>query len=242
MNKFNIIALDFEFTTLERTSLVLISGAISNVFKEAKVIKLRGNPLLLRKSSNTVIELEKSKKNLVIRNILRIFKDKPQNATPLLKELNDSFLTKTSNLKTNFIQMYCEHNNRTPIIITWNGHTDNEILKRLNIQYSVLSLTSYDIDNNGIFYLQLINLYNKQNIAQIKLGRINKIGRLTDLNETHDMICKTNHNKTYLHDPVTDVHLTKCLFNHLNNVTEIPINKITNLTHNYTTTNISTPK
>jgi len=45
----NCIIVDFEFTLIERTTLVLISGAIANSHTESKTIKLKGQPLLLRK-------------------------------------------------------------------------------------------------------------------------------------------------------------------------------------------------
>lgn len=229
MKKLNIVALDFEFINIERSSLVLISGAIANIHIETPTIKLIGTSLILTKEPNTVTELPKNKINLIIRRILKIFNGKEHTITPILNELNDSFLVKTSNLHAKFIQNYCQYKHKIPIIITWNGHNEKEILKRLNINYTVLSLTSYDINNNGIFFLQLINLHNKQNIAQVEIGKFNKRGRLMNLNETHNMVCNKIHGNTYLHDPVMDVNLTKCLFHYLNNKTEIPIRDTLNI-------------
>ncbi|CAI6348609.1 unnamed protein product [Macrosiphum euphorbiae] len=206
MNKLNIVAIDFEFTTMERTSLVLISGAISNIHKQSPIIKLKGTPLLLRKNSNNAIPLDKTDINLVIRSPLKIFKNKEQKLTPILNELNDSFLTKFTNLQGEFIQNYLLHGNKIPIIITWNGQTDMEILNRLNIKHTFLSIRSYDLYKNGFFFLQISNILTKQIITQIELGEVHKNGRLLDLTETHNLICKQSHNNTYSHNPVTDIH------------------------------------
>lgn len=49
-----------------------------------------------------------------------------------------------------------------------------------------------------------------------KLGTVYKTGRMLSLSETHNLICNTTHeNIDYLHDPVTDVILTRCIFNFL---------------------------
>jgi len=45
----NFIIIDFEFTMIEKTTLVLVSGAITNHYKKSATIKLKGQPLLLRK-------------------------------------------------------------------------------------------------------------------------------------------------------------------------------------------------
>lgn len=53
------------------------------------------------------------------------------------------------------------------------------------------------------------------------IGYVEKRGRMLNLGETHSIICKNKHNDiTHLHDPITDVILTKCIFNYI-------INKIT---------------
>lgn len=226
MNNLNIVAIDFEFTTVERTSLVLISGAISNIHVKSPIIKLKGAPLLLRKNSNNAIQLEKTKINLVIRSLLKIFKNDEEKLTPIFNELNDSFLTKFTNLQGDFIQKYLQHKNKIPIIITWNGQTDMEILNRLNIKHTVLSIRGYDLHNNEIFYLQISNIQTKQIIKQMKLGQVHKKGRLLNLTEAHNLICKLTHNNTYSHDPVTDIHYTKCIFHYFNNIIKIPINNI----------------
>jgi len=100
---------------------------------------------------------------------------------------------------------------------------DMEILKRLSIHHTILSIRSFDIHNNGIFYLQIGDLHTKQIITQTKLGQVQKKGSLLNLTETHNLTCKIKHNNTYSHDPVTDKHYTKCLFHHINNIIKVPI-------------------
>lgn len=138
---------------MNRTSLVLISGAIADIHKEAHIIELKGTPLILKEGSNPISKLKKTQINLVIRNLLKIFKNKEQKPTPIINELNESMITEFTNL---------QHKEKTPIIISWNGQTDMGILNRLNIKHTVLSIRAYDVHNDGIFYLQIINLHTKQ--------------------------------------------------------------------------------
>jgi len=132
-----------------------------------------------------------------------------------MNDPNESFLVKNGNLDPQFIIRYGNYNNKKPLIVTWNGNTDMEILKSIGIAMPVFNVTCYDTYNNGNFYLQLINTENNKIITQLKLGYINKKGRLTNLEEMHKIICEMSHNDTYIHNPVTDVNLTKCIFNHL---------------------------
>lgn len=55
MNKLNIVAIDFVFTTLEITSLVLVSGAMFDIHRETQIIQLKSIPLQLQKDSNTAV-------------------------------------------------------------------------------------------------------------------------------------------------------------------------------------------
>jgi len=68
----NCVIIDFEFTLIERTTLVLISGAIANSHNESKTIKLKGQPLLLRKhqkyqKSTEITKLPRDQINLIIK-------------------------------------------------------------------------------------------------------------------------------------------------------------------------------
>ncbi|KAL5237011.1 hypothetical protein ACI65C_004421 [Semiaphis heraclei] len=93
----------------------------------------------------------------------------------LLNELNVSILTKHSNLTKEFILNYSKFQNKKPTIITWNGNTDKEILKRLGINITILNITSYDLFNDGNFYLQIINTVNNKTLLQKYIGKIRKI-------------------------------------------------------------------
>ena len=79
----------------------------------------------------------------------------------------------------------------------------------------MFNTTAYDIDNNRIFYLKLLNFQSNEIILTHKLGYIIKNGRFLSLKETHDTICDQNHDITYIHDAVNDVKLTKCIFNYV---------------------------
>lgn len=41
MNVWNLVVVDFEFTTINKHDIVMISEAMSNLIKEAKTIKLK---------------------------------------------------------------------------------------------------------------------------------------------------------------------------------------------------------
>ncbi|CAI6374828.1 unnamed protein product [Macrosiphum euphorbiae] len=163
-----------------------------------------------------------------------MFKDKEKKLTPILNELHEIFLNKFTNLQGNFIQNYLQHGNKTTIIIIRNGQTYKEIINRLNVQHTILSIRSYDLHNNGSFYFQITILQTKKIIKQAELGQVHKNGRLVDLIDTHNLTCKQTHSNTYSHDPVTEIHYTKCLFNYINNKAEIPIRN-TNSTHEHIT-------
>ena len=76
----------------------------------------------------------------------------------------------------------------------------------------MFNLTAYDEYNNKIFYLKLINYKNNKLIFVYNLGYVNKKGRLLSLFETHNLICRNNHNILCIHEPINDVKLTKCIF------------------------------
>lgn len=131
---------------------------MSNIHPDAPVIKLKSSPLLLRKNSITAIQMQNTDINWIIRSILNIFQDKEEKISPILNELNESYITKFGNV----IESYLKHQKKTPINITWNGQTDMEILKRMNIMHTILSIRAYDIQNYGTFFLQINDLHTKQ--------------------------------------------------------------------------------
>jgi hypothetical protein len=50
-----------------------------------------------------------------------------------------------------------------------------------------------------------------------EIGYVNKNKRILSLREMHELIYKEQHEVTHCHDPVTDVILTKCIFNYIIN-------------------------
>lgn len=225
MNGLNIIAIDLEFAMLNRFDVVLVSGAMSNISVKSRTLKLQGNPIVIQKNPSLNYLLKKDQHKTLINNILRIFKNNNDKTMPIINELELSVCKKYSSLTQTKILSYLYHKNNTPVIITWNGDMDNTILNQLGIKCGIYTITGYDNHNNGYYYLKIYNIKNKKIIlAETELGHFNKKGRLLSLSEAHSMICKTDHNSTYLHDPVTDVRLTKCLYHFLNNKTQIDFN------------------
>lgn len=205
------ILMDFEFTYIYRTSIVLISGAISNSSYYFKTVKLEGRPLLLpvnqnvRQLNNQEIKKTISKINLFLKQELRV---------ALLNQLYKSLYTNTNNLNAEFIERYLAYNNKTTIIVLWNGSTDMDILERLQINdYNLLNMTCLDVSNNQHFYIQLITMRNKRIIYEYSIGMYNKQGQMLSLVETHTIICSKQHKGMYAHDPCYDLELTKCIFN-----------------------------
>lgn len=224
MNGLNIIAVDFEFAMLNRFDVVLISGAMSNISVQSHIFKLQGNPIVLQKIPSLNYPLKEDQHKTLINNIFRIFKKNIDKSMPIINELELSIYKKYSSLTQKKIMSYLHHKNNTPVIITWNGDMDNTILNQLGIECGIFTLTGYDNHNNGYYYLKISNIKNKKiTLAETKIGHFNKKGRLLSLSEAHSMICKTNHISTYLHDPVTDVRLTKCLYHFLNDRTQIDL-------------------
>lgn len=197
---------------MNRTSMVLISGAISNSLDKCKVRKLEGRPLLLP-LHDEVRTMKTHELLLAKKEIKRIFKCKEVLQNACLKQLDKSLSSSVNNLNPNFIENYISHGDKTNVVVFWNGSSDLDILKRLNInRFPVLNITCYDTKFNGNFSILLENLNTKTIIFEYEIGVFKKTGRLLNLEETHGMVCNKKHRVTYAHDPKTDVRLTKCIF------------------------------
>jgi len=148
-----------------------------------------------------------------IKEIHRIFTKKPEIRDACLKQFMISLKTSKNTLNTNFIQNYIKKGDKKCVIVLFSGSSDIDILFKLGIdQYPIFNILCYDTTNTRQFYLQLENLRTRKLIHEIELGNYNKQGRLLNLVETHNLICKKKHKVTYAHDPCTDVKYTKCLF------------------------------
>ncbi|KAF0702404.1 Uncharacterized protein FWK35_00036145 [Aphis craccivora] len=135
-----------------------------------------------------------------------------------LDQLKQSLNSNRNNLTKRYIENYIKRGNKENVIVVWNGHSDKNILKRLNLDQ-----------------------YPMEIIFEVDIGTYNKSGRVLNLVETHDIICKKNHHTTYAHDPKMDVKYTKCIFDYqlaseilFNIETQYHINPAQGEWHNYT--------
>ncbi|CAH1711122.1 unnamed protein product [Aphis gossypii] len=210
-HKFVIV--DFEFTTINKTSIVLLSGAISNTLDRFKIRKLEGRPLLLPLDEE-VRPMKDQEFCLAIREINRIFKCKTEFRDVCLDQLNKCLKTKINNLTPIFIENYISKSDKINVLVVWNGDSNEIILRRLGIKQSpILSITCNDTLFNQTYSIQLKNLQTKEIIFEVEIGTFNKIRHMLNLKETHDMICSKNHKMTY--DPQTNVKFIKCIFDYV---------------------------
>jgi len=97
----------------------------------------------------------------------------------------------------------------------WNGHSDKTILNKLDLDYPILNITCYDKYFNKNFFIQLDKLCSREIIFELDIERYENTGRLLNLVETYNIVCKIKHETTYAHYPRMDVEYTKCIFNHV---------------------------
>ena len=208
--------MDFEFSMMNKTSMVLISGAISSSLDKCKIRKLEGKPLLLPLHEQ-MREMKVRELLLAKREIMRIFSCKEVYRTTCLMQLDKSLNSKLNNLTPEFIENYILNGGKRNIIVLWNGHSDRNILKRLNIdKFEILNITCYDkyITKNFTIQFELLKEHKvRKLLLEQDVGYFEKNGRNLNLTEAHSTICTKKHRITYAHDPKTDVRLTKCIFN-----------------------------
>lgn len=209
--------MDFEFTSFQG-NMVLISGAMSKFQLEARVFKLQGRPLVFNRQGNVVL-FNMYKQHMLINHVRRTFRTKLDKLDSILHELHCSLSTprSRSNLYPEFIFNYLNNRGQRPILVLWNGSSDVDILRKMDIYVPItLNLTAYDDNNDYQFYLKLFNYDTDELICSYNIGRVVKKGRMLSLDETHSCInCYVDHESNILHDPVVDVEYTKCIFNHL---------------------------
>ncbi|KAE9521266.1 hypothetical protein AGLY_018329 [Aphis glycines] len=209
------VIMDFEFSMVNKTSMVVISGAISNSLDRFKIRKLEGRPLLLPLNEEAR-PMGETELQVAVREIKRVFRDKTELRDACLDQLKQSLSSTKNNLTKGYIDSYIRRGNKENVIVVWNGHSDKNILKRLDLDhYPMLNITCYDKYFNKNFYIQFEKLNNREIIFEVDIGTYNKSGRLLNLVETHDVICKKKHHTTYAHDPRMDVKYTKCIFDYV---------------------------
>lgn len=207
--------MDFEFSMLNRTDIVLVSGAMSNSLDRYRIVKLQGTPLLLTKL-HRVETMTLTMINEAVDQCIKYLKNKPDALHPLLDQYRFSLLSDNRNLSVRNIKQYIDKGKLEPVIVFWSGSTDRDIMRRMGLGgYKMLELIAYDVSNNQEFFLQLKNIKNKEIIVSEGIGNVDKGGSLLNLGETHQLICSKSHVTTHLHDPSTDVALTKCIFDKL---------------------------
>jgi len=144
-----------------------------------------------------------------------------------LAQLYDSMHATNNTLNTDFINAYVKRNKTEPVFVTWNGETDKKILNKLNLEYVLLNITTYDVHLDNNYVIRLIDERNKTIIHESPVGTLDKPGRQLNLNETHTLMCGAKHEfSVELHDPCTDVILTKCIFDKL--IRRIKYNNLVN--------------
>ncbi|KAE9544952.1 hypothetical protein AGLY_000495 [Aphis glycines] len=188
-HKFVIV--DFEFTTINKTSIVLLSGAISNTLDRFKIRKLEGRPLLLPLDEE-VRPMKDQEFCLAIREINRIFKCKTEFRDVCLDQLNKCLKTKINNLTPIFIENYYSKSDKINVLVVWNGDSNEIILRRLGIkQFPILSITCNDTLFNQTYSIQLKNVQTKEIIFEVEIGILNSL--------SHFVIINASWNNVFLH-------------------------------------------
>lgn len=151
-----------------------------------------------RRKARPIVEKELQ---VAVREIKRIFVCKTGLRDACLDQLRQSLKSTRYNLTRGYIDNYIRQGNEKNVVVAWNGHSDKTILKRLDLDYPILNITSYDKYFNKNFYVQLEKLCNREIIFELDIGKYEKTGRLLNLVETHDIVCKRKHETTYAVQP-----------------------------------------
>jgi len=188
---------------------------MSNSLDRYKVIKLQGNPLLLT-ALHKVKGMTLGMINKALDQCIKYLGNKTDTLYPFLDQYRDSLFSTNRNLSINNIKNYLDKGNAKAIVVFWGGSTDKIIMERMGLgHYQMLEIFASDKYNNQEFYLHLRNMSTKEIIISEEIGYVKKKGNMLKLGETHQLICSKSHKITYLHDPSTDVILTKCIFDKL---------------------------
>ncbi|KAE9534099.1 hypothetical protein AGLY_008835 [Aphis glycines] len=130
--------MDFEFSMVNKTSMVVISGAISNSLDRFKIRKLEGRPLLLPLNEEAR-PMGETELQVAVREIKRVFRVKTDLRDACLDQLKQSLNSTKNNLTKGYIDSYIRRGNKENVIVVWNGHSDKNILKRLEQLASAIS-------------------------------------------------------------------------------------------------------
>lgn len=173
------VIMDFEFSMVNRTSMVVISGAMSNSLDRFKIRKLEGRALILPLHEEArpmgVKELQ-----VAVREIKRVVRVKTDLRDACLDQLKQSLNKTKNNLTKGYVDSYIRRGYKENVIVVWNGHSDKNILKRLDLDhYPILNIICYDKCFNKNFYIQFEKLDNRKIIYEVDIGTYNKVRKAT---------------------------------------------------------------
>lgn len=85
-----------------------------------------------------------------------------------MSQLDKSIRSRINNLTLEYVRNYVMKRNKMTVLVTWNGHSDKNILKRLNIKdLQILNITCYDKHFDQNFTLQLLEKFSNKQIIGI---------------------------------------------------------------------------
>lgn len=91
-------------------------------------------------------------------SIQKIFEKKnPALMYVTLAQIYDSIQTQLNTLNFAALTHYFSKRPGIPIVIFWNGETDKYLLKRLGLYTVTLNMTTWDVYNDKVFYVRLMD-------------------------------------------------------------------------------------
>ena len=124
------VILDFQFSSINRYSKVLISGAISNSLERFKITKPESKPLYLPRVEEEVKPMSDHEARQTIKEIQRIFVKKPELRDACLEQFKMSLKSSQKTLNETFIRNCLRKSDKQCIIIIlFYGSSDKKILE-----------------------------------------------------------------------------------------------------------------
>lgn len=181
------------------------------------VVKFQGTPLKLKAGDSNVYQVDSNDIYKMKKLINTIFANKPTQKKTALREINESLrIGNNGNLKREVIDEELGWDDS--IVVTWGGTNDLKILEKLDIgKRRVYDITANDLNKKGEFNFEIRDTEKNKIILQDRIGTLDFKGRSLNLTDAHDHLCWEDHDCTEMHDPITDVMYTKCIFNRLMN-------------------------
>ncbi|KAF0752227.1 Uncharacterized protein FWK35_00014859 [Aphis craccivora] len=108
--------MDFEFSMMNKTSMVVIFGAISNSLDRFKIRKLEGRPLLLPLNEEAR-PMGETELLVAVKEIKRVFRVKTDIRDACLDQLKQSLNSNRNNLTKGYIENYIKRGNKENVIV-----------------------------------------------------------------------------------------------------------------------------